>query len=280
MLEKILAFLHISHPVNGISAVIAVFLGYWGTVIFYQVPFDFYTLLLGVLACYSISSSGFVINDILDIEIDRINRPSRPLPAAKLSIREAWIIYCFFSLVGLLLAWLISVEVFGLSLFIVIVLLVYSLFAKKIFFLGHFFVALAGCFSLIYGGLMVGEVFPTIYTIPAFFLAFVGREILKTIPDIEGDKLFGVRNIATLFGQRLAAQIASLFFVLAFIAYVLLSMIFNPLFVAYMLLIPFPLILFMLWRIVHIEDVYRTIFLSKMIFLAVAISIPIGSIHI
>ncbi|MEM0374251.1 MAG: UbiA family prenyltransferase, partial [Sulfolobales archaeon] len=45
------------------------------------------------------SAGGYVINDIYDIEIDKINKPKRPLPSGKVSIKEAWYItIVFFSI--------------------------------------------------------------------------------------------------------------------------------------------------------------------------------------
>ena len=35
---------------------------------------------------------GNILNDIFDLEIDKINRPSRPLPAGKISVRSAKIL--------------------------------------------------------------------------------------------------------------------------------------------------------------------------------------------
>ena len=48
-------------------------------------------LFLAGLVGFLITAAGNSINDIIDIDIDRINRPNRPLPSLKLTFKQAWV---------------------------------------------------------------------------------------------------------------------------------------------------------------------------------------------
>ncbi|MEM1093796.1 MAG: UbiA family prenyltransferase [Bacteroidota bacterium] len=45
-------------------------------------------LVAGAMVCFY--TAGMVLNDVLDIDIDRRERPSRPLPSGQVSLRAAW----------------------------------------------------------------------------------------------------------------------------------------------------------------------------------------------
>lgn len=60
-------------------------------------------MILASLAAGLIGGGGMVINDIFDVEIDRINKPQRPLPSGAVSAASAALFYAVLSAVGLLL---------------------------------------------------------------------------------------------------------------------------------------------------------------------------------
>ncbi|MFH7860264.1 MAG: hypothetical protein QXR03_04635, partial [Candidatus Aenigmatarchaeota archaeon] len=47
------------------------------------------------------------------------------------------------------------------------------------------------------------------------FIANTGREIIKGIADVEGDAIKDIKSIARLFGNKIAAKIGALFFIIA-----------------------------------------------------------------
>src|SRR6476646_629467 len=46
--------------------------------------------LIGLLMAAVLNAASNALNQIYDLEIDRINKPRRPLPSGRLSSREAW----------------------------------------------------------------------------------------------------------------------------------------------------------------------------------------------
>jgi 4-hydroxybenzoate polyprenyltransferase len=58
----------------------------------------------GALMAAVLNSASNAINQIYDLEIDRVNKPKRPLPSGALTMREAW----GFTLAGYALAWVLA----------------------------------------------------------------------------------------------------------------------------------------------------------------------------
>src|SRR4029079_3717184 len=48
------------------------------------------TVTLGSICAAFLNAANNSLNQIYDLEIDRINKPKRPLPAGEMSIRDAW----------------------------------------------------------------------------------------------------------------------------------------------------------------------------------------------
>lgn len=75
---------------------------------------------LGIVIITLVAAGGFVINDIYDLEIDKINQPMRILPSGKISLRTARIYSGLLFFIGLLLSFYaltFKTEGFDLGLF-------------------------------------------------------------------------------------------------------------------------------------------------------------------
>jgi geranylgeranylglycerol-phosphate geranylgeranyltransferase len=271
------------HFDNGVASGVGAAIGYLLTRSLYQQPVDPLIAVMVLLVTLCISSAGFIINDIRDVEIDRINRPERPLPAGQFTIRQAWIVLIVLTVIGIALSAAINTSSLLMVLFLCAVLLSYSLIFKRMLLIGHAAVALSGALVLPYGGVVAENLIPTIYLLPVAFFAFMGREILKTMPDVVGDATHKVDNIATHFGTHTAA-IASIGFI--GLAAVLLSLLptywhMNSLYFPAILFLVYPftgLLISLIWR--YEAHMNRAIKLSKLIFLLVLLPIIIGSINI
>ena len=57
-------------------------------------------------AVLNVASNG--LNQIYDFEIDRINKPKRPLPSGRLSMGEAWVITLVSFAAAFVLAWFVA----------------------------------------------------------------------------------------------------------------------------------------------------------------------------
>jgi 4-hydroxybenzoate polyprenyltransferase len=64
---------------------------------------------VAVLAALLLTGASNVLNQIADLETDRINRPRRPLPAGDATPRQAWVLFWATALASLGLSALVNV---------------------------------------------------------------------------------------------------------------------------------------------------------------------------
>jgi geranylgeranylglycerol-phosphate geranylgeranyltransferase len=169
-------------------------------------------VLFACLSAFFISAGGNVINDFFDINIDRINKPNRPLPRGKITLSSALIWSIFLFLAGLFL----SLQVKPLSLPLAFIacgfLVLYSYSLKKTLLWGNLTVSVVSALAFIYGGIATEDF--KLSLIPAAFalLFHLGREILKDIEDIRGDSSAGASTLPIKLGVKFSLDICTLIF--------------------------------------------------------------------
>lgn len=204
------------------------------------VPFEILLLnfVLGIITYFLIAGSGNVVNDIYDLSIDIVNKPQRPLPSDRLSVKQAWIIFVVTFLGGVTVS-IIHSLMFSLG-FINICLAtffgligwIYAKYGKKSGFPGNIIVSISFSIGLIYGAILntlVIPVFIYFFFFTAFFL-LLSREIIKGCEDIEGDEQEGVKTLAIKLGIKKATYASFIASLLAIIFFVLpiFTNIINP----------------------------------------------------
>src|SRR4051812_15470827 len=64
--------------------------------------------LAGLCMAAVLNAASNALNQIYDLEIDRINKPRRPLPSGRLSLRAAWTFTAVMYAAALILAWIVA----------------------------------------------------------------------------------------------------------------------------------------------------------------------------
>src|SRR5262245_3080659 len=64
--------------------------------------------ILGSLMAATLNAGNNALNQIYDLEIDRVNKPKRPLPSGRLSVAQAWRFSVVTYAASLVLAWLVA----------------------------------------------------------------------------------------------------------------------------------------------------------------------------
>lgn len=166
-----------------------------------------YGILIAALSAALTAAGGNVINDLFDIQIDKINRPERPLASSAISIRSAWIYYGILVLISISLSALINTISLMIVLFSSIMIFNYSWWIKKIPLLGNFVVAFFTGFALLFGGASVNNIFGAF--IPAAFAFYVNfvRELVKDWEDIEGDIKNGIITFPSRAGKNTTCSV-------------------------------------------------------------------------
>lgn len=188
-MNKFSAIVEISRPVNVVITFITIVLAG----IICSVPKSLNkNIWLAAVSGMFVIAAGNIINDYFDVEIDRINKPERVLPAGKLSPNSALLLYVLFSVIALLLSAEINLSAFLIVVFACLMLFLYSYKLKKIILMGNLTVAFFTGLTFIFGGVAVGNwqagIFPALF---AFFVNLI-REIVKDAEDVKGDKMAGV----------------------------------------------------------------------------------------
>ncbi len=167
-------------------------------------------IMIGCAATSLLAMGGYVINDVFDIEIDKINTPHRPLPKGEVTIGQAKLFsYLLFALgVGItLLIPDIPIPAFLLALFGGILLYLYAAYFKRLGIVGNLVIGILVAIPFIFGGLLTKSN-SLIYPATFAFLINVGREIVKDIEDVHGDQLEDVKSVALKYGVKPARNLA------------------------------------------------------------------------
>ena len=85
---------------------------------------------LAALSAALLTAAANVMNDIRDLEIDKINRPERPIPSGRISVRVAWTLYAILLSVGILLSGVVSIECFIIAILAAILSYIYNRWFK------------------------------------------------------------------------------------------------------------------------------------------------------
>jgi geranylgeranylglycerol-phosphate geranylgeranyltransferase len=172
-----------------------------------------------VLATVLAVGAGMAINDYFDREIDRVNRPDRPIPRGAVSPREA----LAFSLVlfggAVLLALTLPVPAIGIAVVNLLALVAYTEFFKGLPGLGNALVGYLTGSTFLFGGAAVGGRLESVFVLFALAsLATFAREVVKDVEDVAGDREEGLRTLPIAYGERRSLELAAVVLALAVLA--------------------------------------------------------------
>jgi 4-hydroxybenzoate polyprenyltransferase len=185
--------------------------------------FSSFEFVLFAVATILITASGYIINDIYDIETDRINKPDKRIIQVHLSVSNAWKIYISIILTGAFISLYLAVQRYDLFYWFIypvaiFLLYGYSRWFKGIPYLGNIIVSLfcaavPGIFFLseasVLKELKIRDLtsFLPLHTLLLSYVKFafltnLYREIVKDLQDETGDKLTNIQTAAVYFGKK------------------------------------------------------------------------------
>jgi 4-hydroxybenzoate polyprenyltransferase len=180
----------------------------------------------GTLMAAVLNAGNNAINQIYDLDIDRVNKPKRPLPSGALTLGQAWGFTIASFLLAWVLAWLVNPvgrrECFWIVIFTSLLCWAYSappLWTKRRGFLANITIAIPRGVLLKVAGwstvlsVLDGEPW---YIGSVFGLFLLGAASTKDFSDMEGDKAGGCTTLPIVYGVKKAAWIIAPFFVLPF----------------------------------------------------------------
>ena len=176
-------------------------------------------------AVLNIASNG--LNQIFDLEVDRINKPKRPLPSGRMGLREAWGITLASFAIAFVLAWFVAPggrhECFWMVLAAAAITTLYSVppfRTKRLGIWANVTIAIPRGVLLKVAGwsaVKTAAGFEPWYLGAIFGLFLLGATTTKDFADMEGDARGGCRTLPIRYGVARAAWMISPSFVLPFL---------------------------------------------------------------
>ncbi|HEV3060674.1 MAG TPA: UbiA family prenyltransferase [Vicinamibacterales bacterium] len=182
--------------------------------------------ILGAAMAATLNAGNNALNQIYDVEIDRVNKPKRPLPSGRLTVAEVWRFTSVTYLVSLAFAWFVAPggrhECFWLVVVAVLCTFIYSippLRTKRLGIWANVTIAIPRGTLLKVAGWSSVKTIAGIepwYIGAIFGLFLLGATTTKDFADMKGDRLGGCRTLPIQFGVRRAAWMISPSFVVPF----------------------------------------------------------------
>ena len=247
-----------------------------------------------VLVTVLVAAGGYVINDLNDIEIDKLNKPNEMAIGNGVSEKQANWLYWFLTILGtgisIYMAWKVEKPLWFLLFPIAVFLLwSYSAYFKKSFLVGNIIVSFFA--AGVAGIVLFPEVFSmalqeinqkTIFLISVFmgyvFFAFSStmmREIIKDMEDMEGDKEFGAQTFPIVSGIKNAKILVNLWGGILMIGFLFfLGILFQQghiypfAFGLFLVLFPLLFVIFKIYKSETVSDFGQISQVLKMIMLA------------
>jgi len=240
------------------------------------------TVALGSLCAAFLNAASNGINQVYDLEIDRRNKPTRPLVSGAISLGEGWWFSVALYALAIVPTWLVVVypyggflekaaaplprhECFFIYLAGLILTLVYSVPAfgrtKRNGFWANVTIAIPrGCLLKVAGWSMVASVhhLEPWYIGTIFLLFLLGASTTKDFSDMEGDKAHGCITLPIRYGVRRAAWFITPFFVLPWLLMPIGAALRNPLNPAQRLLTGNPVMLTLVGTVLVVWGTYTS----------------------
>ena len=195
----------LTRPLNAVTAGLAAIVAYLiatGTVM------PAALLLFSVVTL--VTAAGNVINDYFDVEIDRVNRPDRPIPSGQVGLPAARAYAVMLFLAGILVCFFTNVLCIAIAVFNSLLLIGYAARLKRTPLFGNITVSYLAASMFLFGGALGGlpeflHVMP--FAVMTFF-AMLARELVKDGEDVEGDKVSGAVTIPIRYGMKATMLLA------------------------------------------------------------------------
>jgi 4-hydroxybenzoate polyprenyltransferase len=297
LLTQVLFYYCVIIPLlNGSSSHPAALINGWQPSHFFFPPVYFWVV---VMASIFVAAAGYIINDYFDLNIDRINKPSRLVVEKIIARRWAIIWHWSFSITGIALSVYAGYHLNGISAAllgllntgVVLLLILYSVSLKKQLLTGNIAIAALSAWTIAILFFCTAKAYTTteyhyvfdkirllritlIYSVFAFIATLV-REVIKDMEDIEGDARNGCKTMPVVWGINPSKVYAGVWIVvLAGLLTILLLYTLRlgwyggVVYVLLTLIIPLFYLLSELRKAMVVKDFHRLSTYTKMIILA------------
>ena len=146
-----------------------------------------YSVAAGAGAAFAFIGAGNALNDYLDREIDKVGHPDRPIPSGKVSPSAAKGVSVALFAFALALGAFVSLTALAAVAGLTGLMLAYEWKLKAAGLVGNVAIGVLSGATFAYGGIVVGNLGPTLPLAALGVVASLGREVAKDIEDMEAD---------------------------------------------------------------------------------------------
>lgn len=203
-LKKFKALYFLTFPVTHIFTVSIILASAWiGKNMVY---FDVHLLFAVILGILWVSIAN-VLNNISDVNLDSINSPSRPLVSGVINLKTAYFFWFSLIALSLLLSYFLDILFVIISIFVVLLSMVYSvepLRLKKYAFSSHLLMGLGYGVALFILGWTLNNPLDTIpfSILLIFFMLIPIVTLQKDYKDEGGDSVYSLQTLPVKFKQK------------------------------------------------------------------------------
>ncbi|GAA4835779.1 UbiA-like protein EboC [Algivirga pacifica] len=198
-MKQLKAYLLLMRPANIVTSVADILAGYWIAESLYGGGQEhwttFFYLILSTIGLYG---GGIVLNDVLDADLDRIERPERPIPSGKVKREHAMLLAFTLMAFGVMTAFSASMVSGLLAMMIVVSASAYNAWAKHHQWWGPLLMGTCRALNLWLGmsALIISFEWPVL--LPLMSLAYIGAVTMLSQSEVYVDKQGGAIRKAIL----------------------------------------------------------------------------------
>ncbi|MDQ3393782.1 MAG: UbiA-like protein EboC [Bacteroidota bacterium] len=146
-------------------------------------------LILLILSTIGLYGGGVVFNDVFDAELDRLERPERPIPSGLISLWNAGLLGALLLTIGVTAAFFVNLQCAAIAITIATLALVYDAFSKHHPFFGPLNMGACRGFNVLLGISIIPEALNSLW-----FLAFIPITYIGAITMISQGEVHGGNN--------------------------------------------------------------------------------------
>lgn len=183
----------------------------------------FQAIVFGAIMSSVLNAASNTINQIADIQNDRINKPHRVLPTGRLSFKETWVVGLAAWAIALALALLVNWQCFVIVAVASVFIWAYSMPPARLKARGlwaNFAIAVPRGLLLTVAGwtIVKSAVYAEAWYLGGInFLFILGACTTKDFSDMKGDEAAGCRTLPCIYGEKKAATLIAPSFIVPFL---------------------------------------------------------------
>jgi len=198
--------------------------------------FNSFTLVsLGFIAFCLLSSSTYIVNDLLDVHKDRLHpfKRNRPIASGKVSINEALVLLAITLGTALALSFYLNWVFFLIAVFYLILQMLYSLFFKSIAVFDILFIA-SGYILRILAGASIANFHISVWlllttvSLSLFLATGKRRSELTLLQGFKKVKIDEIRKSLSHYSEPLLDSFSAIFATSTFVFYAMFTFLANP----------------------------------------------------